>query len=162
MPPPSSLFAALLLLPARRPWLSLAIAVASGGCGLAVGLLARGDGWWAVVTDGVAVAVAVAVAEAGVLAARAARPLVPPPSPPPERPSPPPLPPLLTVCAWTKQVKVDDGWVPYDRFLTDHLGLRVTHGISEEASWQMLAELGPIAPPPFEDASTRDPSTTHP
>lgn len=128
--PPSatgSLYAlpGLLLLSDRRPWLSLAVALVSGGCGFAVGVFAHGDGWWAGVTAGVAMAAAIV----GVLAVRQARTHA------------PPIPPLVTVCAWTKRVKVGDGWVSFDRFLTDHLGLRVTHGICEEAAWQMLAEV---------------------
>lgn len=40
---------------------------------------------------------------------------------------------LQVVCAWTKQVKVGDKWMTADEFLTTHLHIRVSHGISPEA-----------------------------
>ncbi len=50
---------------------------------------------------------------------------------------------ILRVCAWTKQVNVDGEWIPIDHYLTKHLGIKVSHGISEKG----LEMLG--APPPF-------------
>jgi PAS domain S-box-containing protein len=41
---------------------------------------------------------------------------------------------LLTVCAWTKQVQVDGRWVAVDEFLSEHLGLKLTHGMSAEGA----------------------------
>ena len=38
---------------------------------------------------------------------------------------------ILRVCAWTKQVNIDGQWIPIDMYLAKHLGLRLTHGISE-------------------------------
>lgn len=40
---------------------------------------------------------------------------------------------LLTICAWTKQIKVDDNWIPIEDYLTKHCGLKLTHGITKEA-----------------------------
>jgi hypothetical protein len=40
---------------------------------------------------------------------------------------------LLTICAWTKQIKVDDEWIPIEDYLTKHCGLKLTHGITKEA-----------------------------
>ncbi|MFT3829357.1 MAG: PAS domain S-box protein [Opitutaceae bacterium] len=39
---------------------------------------------------------------------------------------------ILRVCAWTKQVNVDGEWIPIERYLAQYLGLKLTHGISEE------------------------------
>lgn len=49
---------------------------------------------------------------------------------------------LLTICAWTKQVRVAGEWIPIERYLTEHVGLRLTHGISKEAAEQILREEG--------------------
>jgi len=40
---------------------------------------------------------------------------------------------LLKVCAWTKRIEVQGRWLPIEEFLTQHLHLRLTHGMSEEA-----------------------------
>lgn len=45
---------------------------------------------------------------------------------------------IVRVCAWTKQVNVDGKWIPIDHYLAKHLGLKISHGISEEG----LAMLG--------------------
>ena len=48
---------------------------------------------------------------------------------------------LLTVCAWTKQVKVDGRWVSFDEYLTEHLGFTITHGINEDTASKLLQEM---------------------
>jgi len=48
---------------------------------------------------------------------------------------------LLTVCAWTKRVLHEGEWISIDEFMTKHLNLRVTHGISEEARDSIYGEL---------------------
>ncbi len=51
---------------------------------------------------------------------------------------------LLTICAWTKQVRVAEGeWIPVDQYLIDYCGIRLNHGISEEAAerWAREANL---------------------
>ena|GEM_PF-4957845 len=48
---------------------------------------------------------------------------------------------IVHVCAWTKRVQVDGKWIPIDHYLAKYLGLKISHGISEEG----LAMLG--APP---------------
>jgi hypothetical protein len=48
----------------------------------------------------------------------------------------------LTICAWTKQVNVDGEWVPIERFLTEHAGLTLTHGMSQEALDRFMGEVG--------------------
>lgn len=40
---------------------------------------------------------------------------------------------LLKVCAWTKRIEIDGNWIPIDEFLSRHLHLQLTHGMSEEA-----------------------------
>ncbi len=47
---------------------------------------------------------------------------------------------LVTVCAWTKQVRDGKNWEPLETFLR-RLGLKVSHGMSDEAAGQMLNEL---------------------
>ncbi len=49
---------------------------------------------------------------------------------------------LLTICAWTKKVKVSDQWVPIEDYLTKHVGVTITHGMSEESMNKLLAEAG--------------------
>ena len=41
---------------------------------------------------------------------------------------------LIKVCAWTKRIEVDGRWISVDDFLRDHLGLKLTHGISIEGA----------------------------
>jgi hypothetical protein len=41
---------------------------------------------------------------------------------------------LQTICAWTNQLKVDGKWMTPDEFLTTHLHLKLTHGMSPEAA----------------------------
>lgn len=49
---------------------------------------------------------------------------------------------LLTICAWTKKVKVNDRWLTLEEYLSNHLGLRLTHGISEDAAKKLTGDLG--------------------
>ena len=58
---------------------------------------------------------------------------------------------IVRVCAWTKQVNVDGEWIPIDHYLAKYLGLKVSHGISEEG----LAMLG--APPEARPTSDEAP-----
>ncbi len=46
------------------------------------------------------------------------------------------------VCAWTKQVRVDGQWMPFDKFLAEKMHLSVSHGISPEALERLKNELG--------------------
>lgn len=48
---------------------------------------------------------------------------------------------LVTVCAWTKQVRLGDTWVPADVYLEDRFGLRITHGISDGAATKFISEM---------------------
>ena len=49
---------------------------------------------------------------------------------------------LLTICMWTKQVRVGGEWISIERYLTEHCGIRLTHGISKEAAEDLLHEDG--------------------
>jgi len=49
---------------------------------------------------------------------------------------------LLTICAWTKKIKVGEKWLTMEEYLSSYLGLRLTHGISEEAAGKLKTELG--------------------
>lgn len=47
---------------------------------------------------------------------------------------------FLTICAWSKRVKVeDDTWVSFEDFLTHYLGLHVTHGMAPEVAQKWVA-----------------------
>jgi hypothetical protein len=41
---------------------------------------------------------------------------------------------LQVVCAWTKRIKVGEQWMTPDEFLTTQLHLKISHGMSPEAS----------------------------
>lgn len=41
---------------------------------------------------------------------------------------------LLKICAWTKRIEIDGRWIPVDEFLSDHLHLNLTHGMSVEGA----------------------------
>jgi len=47
---------------------------------------------------------------------------------------------LQIVCAWTKQIKVDDQWMTPDEFLSTRLHLKISHGMSPEASREFQDE----------------------
>ena len=41
---------------------------------------------------------------------------------------------LLKICAWTKRIEIDGRWISVDEFLSDHLHLKLTHGMSLEGA----------------------------
>ncbi|MFH1496767.1 MAG: hypothetical protein ABII82_02975 [Verrucomicrobiota bacterium] len=41
---------------------------------------------------------------------------------------------FITVCAWTKRVKYEGRWVPFEEFLEKRFQLKLSHGISDEAA----------------------------
>ena len=70
----------------------------------------------------------------------------------------------LVVCAWTHRVKYAGRWISMEEFLIEHLGFRVTHGLSAlevavmrdelDAKWRQLhADFG-------RDARERDQPTS--
>jgi hypothetical protein len=46
---------------------------------------------------------------------------------------------LLTICAWTGQVKMGEHWLPIQRYLLLAHGVVVTHGISPDGIPKALA-----------------------
>jgi hypothetical protein len=48
---------------------------------------------------------------------------------------------LLTMCAWTKQVKENGRWISIEEYLQTHSGVRVSHGISEDVAKKLLADI---------------------
>src|SRR3984893_1202799 len=41
---------------------------------------------------------------------------------------------LLKICAWTKRIEIDGRWISVDEFLSDHLHLKLSHGMSLEGA----------------------------
>lgn len=41
---------------------------------------------------------------------------------------------LITVCAWSRKIKVDGAWVSFEEFLTERLGVSITHGIDPDTA----------------------------
>ena len=48
---------------------------------------------------------------------------------------------VVTICAWTGQVKYEGEWVRLDEYLQRRFGLSVSHGLSQEAAEKMIAEI---------------------
>jgi CHASE3 domain sensor protein len=48
---------------------------------------------------------------------------------------------IVTVCAWTGQVKHEGEWIRLDDYLKRRFGLSVSHGLSKEASEKMKREI---------------------
>ncbi len=55
---------------------------------------------------------------------------------------------IVSVCAWTKRVKIDGRWIPIDHYLAQYLGLKISHGISEEGLAMLGVPPEPEAPKP--------------
>ncbi|MBW0000754.1 MAG: hypothetical protein JO015_16785 [Verrucomicrobia bacterium] len=49
---------------------------------------------------------------------------------------------VLVICAWTKTVWNGERWIPVEEFLSEHLDIPVSHGISEEAFRRQLQTIG--------------------
>lgn len=48
---------------------------------------------------------------------------------------------VVTICAWTGQVKYEGRWVRLDEYLERRFGLSVSHGLSREAADKMATEI---------------------
>jgi CHASE3 domain sensor protein len=55
---------------------------------------------------------------------------------------------IVTVCAWTGQVKHEGEWVRLEDYLKQRFGLSVSHGLSKEAAEKMAQELRQAHAPP--------------
>lgn len=41
---------------------------------------------------------------------------------------------VVTVCAWSKKIRIDGEWFSFDEFLSQKLGLSITHGMHPDAA----------------------------
>jgi CHASE3 domain sensor protein len=48
---------------------------------------------------------------------------------------------IVTICAWTSQVKLDGKWVPLEQYLRQRLGFITSHGLSEEAARELAEDV---------------------
>lgn len=48
---------------------------------------------------------------------------------------------LITVCAWSRKIKVEQEWVTFEEFLVDKLGVSITHGIAPEVAQRIKGEM---------------------
>lgn len=48
---------------------------------------------------------------------------------------------VVTVCAWTGQVKYEGEWIRLEEYLKNRFGISVSHGLSKEAAEKMAKEL---------------------
>jgi len=48
---------------------------------------------------------------------------------------------IVTVCAWTGQVKDDGEWIRLDEYLKRRFGLSISHGLSDEAAEKMKRDI---------------------
>ncbi|HZZ19320.1 MAG TPA: MASE1 domain-containing protein [Opitutaceae bacterium] len=54
---------------------------------------------------------------------------------------------IVTFCAWTGKVRLDEEWVSVERFLNERYNLNISHGISDDAMKRILADAGLTMPP---------------
>jgi CHASE3 domain sensor protein len=55
---------------------------------------------------------------------------------------------IVTVCAWTGQVKFEGEWIRMEDYLQRRFGVSVSHGLSKEAAAKMIREIREANPPP--------------
>ena len=48
---------------------------------------------------------------------------------------------MVKICAWTKQIQIDGKWISIEEYFTSHLGLQLTHGVSDSAAKEILKAL---------------------
>jgi CHASE3 domain sensor protein len=48
---------------------------------------------------------------------------------------------VVTICAWTGQVKYGGQWIRLDEYLQRRFGLSISHGVSKEAAEKMIVEM---------------------
>jgi len=61
---------------------------------------------------------------------------------------------IVTFCAWTGKVRLDDEWVSVERFLNERYNLNISHGISDDAMRRILADAGLNMPSRLEPVET--------
>ncbi|MDQ8202364.1 hypothetical protein [Pelagicoccus sp. SDUM812003] len=45
---------------------------------------------------------------------------------------------MLTICAWTHEVKTENGWVPLESFFSQQFGYAISHGLSEKKKRELM------------------------
>ena len=55
---------------------------------------------------------------------------------------------IVTICAWTGQVKHEGEWIRLEDYLRQRFGLSVSHGLSKEAADKMTQEMRQANAPP--------------
>jgi hypothetical protein len=50
---------------------------------------------------------------------------------------------LITVSAWSRKIKVDGEWISFEEFLTDKLGISITHGIDPDTARELHRKADP-------------------
>jgi CHASE3 domain sensor protein len=55
---------------------------------------------------------------------------------------------IVTVCAWTGQVKFEGEWIRMDDYLQRRFGVSISHGLSKEAAAKMIQEIRQANTPP--------------
>jgi CHASE3 domain sensor protein len=55
---------------------------------------------------------------------------------------------LVTVCAWTREVRYEGRWMNIDEYLQRRFGLSISHGISDKAAAEILRDLKKSEIPP--------------
>jgi hypothetical protein len=48
---------------------------------------------------------------------------------------------VVMLCAWTKRIKEDGRWVPLEDYLTRHLHVRISHGVSDYVRERLVRKL---------------------
>ena len=48
---------------------------------------------------------------------------------------------VVTICAWTGQVKYDGEWIRLEEYLKNRFGISVSHGLSKEAAAKIASEI---------------------
>ena len=56
---------------------------------------------------------------------------------------------IVTVCAWTGQVKFEGEWIRMEDYLQRRFGVSVSHGLSKEAAAKMIQEIRQANTPPM-------------
>jgi len=53
---------------------------------------------------------------------------------------------MITICAWTHQIKYEGKWVGLEQYFKESFGFAATHSISEEGKQKFLAEYADVVP----------------
>ena len=48
---------------------------------------------------------------------------------------------LITVCAWSRKIRVEGEWVSFEEFLVNRLGATITHGLAPDVAQRLDGEL---------------------